>query len=207
MVDKQKNTEDKILIAAKEVFIQKGLDGARMQEIADTAGINKALLHYYYRTKDKLFDKVFKAAFSLFIPKIREAITENSDLFEFIKLFVHSYIDLINKNQFIPGFIIGELRRNPDRVVTIFSETIGSDRIELLKQVQIIVDNHVIKGLIKPIKPIHLLVNMIALCVFPVIAKPIIEGVLLNSEMDDYNSFMSERKKVVVDFIINSIRI
>lgn len=48
---------------------------------------------------------------------------------------------------------------------------------------------------------------MIALCVFPVIAKPIIEGVLLNSEMDDYNSFMSERKKVVVDFIINSIRI
>ena len=61
------NTEEKILKAAEEVFVQKGLDGARMQEIADKAGINKSLLHYYYRTKDKLFSKVFKIISHIFL--------------------------------------------------------------------------------------------------------------------------------------------
>ncbi|MCK5169531.1 MAG: helix-turn-helix transcriptional regulator, partial [Bacteroidales bacterium] len=68
MVNQQKDTEQKIMDAAKEVFQQKGMTGARMQEIADKAGINKALLHYYYRTKEKLFEKVFEIAFSIFIP-------------------------------------------------------------------------------------------------------------------------------------------
>ena len=70
MTEHEINTEQKILDAAKEVFQHKGLTGARMQEIADKAGINKALLHYYYRTKDKLFEKVFEYAFSLFIPSV-----------------------------------------------------------------------------------------------------------------------------------------
>ena len=206
MVDKQKNTEEKILKAAEEVFVKKGLDGARMQEIADTAGINKALLHYYYRTKEKLFEKVFKTAFSLFVPRIQKAITKQTNLFEFIEIFASSYIDLLGKNQFIPGFVMGELRRNPNWVVSIFKDTIGSDRVNLLSQLREIIEDHVEKGLIRPIEPIHLLVNIVALCIFPIIAKPIIQGVMMD-ENTDYSKFTKERKKHVIDFIINSIKI
>ena len=72
---KEKNTEDKIVDAAKKVFIQKGMDGARMQQIADEAGINKALLHYYFRTKNKLFEKVFSIVFKMAIKFVGETIT------------------------------------------------------------------------------------------------------------------------------------
>ena len=108
VVDKE-NTEKKILEAAKEVFIEKGNDGARMQEIADKAGINKSLLHYYYRTKEKLFESVFKFAFSQFAPKVLNAFDGDEDFFKQLEKFISIYIDIISKNAFIPMFILNEV--------------------------------------------------------------------------------------------------
>ena len=82
MSEAEQNTEQKILDAAKEVFQKKGMTGARMQEIADKAGINKALLHYYYRTKEKLFEKAFEAAFSLFYPKVKKMLISDKTVLE-----------------------------------------------------------------------------------------------------------------------------
>jgi len=72
---KEQNTEDRIVDAAKTVFINKGMDGARMQEIANEAGINKALLHYYFRTKNKLFEKVFSLVFGDVLHVVEQAVT------------------------------------------------------------------------------------------------------------------------------------
>ncbi|HEX2898201.1 MAG TPA: helix-turn-helix domain-containing protein, partial [Bacteroidia bacterium] len=65
LVSEKENTEFRILEAARHIFQQKGFDGARMQEIADTAQINKGLLHYYFKSKDALFHKVFGIAFDV----------------------------------------------------------------------------------------------------------------------------------------------
>lgn len=111
MVADKENTEEKILEAAKEVFIEKGNDGARMQEIADKAGINKSLLHYYYRTKEKLFESVFKFAFSQFAPKFLNTFNTGEDFFTQLRKFIDIYIDLISKNSFIPMFILNEVNR------------------------------------------------------------------------------------------------
>ena len=112
--DKSENTEIEILNAAKEIFQQKGMDGARMQEIADKAKINKALLHYYFRSKQLLFEAVFKNAFALLAPQLNNILNDDSNLFEKIIKFTDSYIAFVTKHPYLPNFVIQELNKNPE---------------------------------------------------------------------------------------------
>ncbi len=207
MSEEEQNTEQKILNAAKEVFQKKGMTGARMQEIADTAGINKALLHYYYRTKEKLFEKAFEAAFYLFYPKIKKMFISDKTVFEKIKFFIYSYIGVLRNHPYIPGFIINEINRNPQILVKIFEKNIEfkNDNVLVIFQKQI--DDEVEKGIIRPVDVKNLMVNIIGLCVFPVIAKPIIQGVLFSDDKKEFDSFISKREELVVDFVINALKI
>ncbi len=91
-------TERQILEAAKKVFGRKGMDGARMQEIADEAGLNKALLHYYFRNKERLFQEVIREVFSSFFPRIMTVMSLEGMAFEEkIRTFVNEYLDLIER--------------------------------------------------------------------------------------------------------------
>ena len=100
-------TEKLIMEAAKKIFGRKGLDGARMQEIADEAGINKALVHYYFRSKEKLFEAVVNETFLSFFPKVLSLMSNPSiSLFKKIESFVNLYISLIQENPHIPGFMV-----------------------------------------------------------------------------------------------------
>ena len=130
-MEKDRNTEGIVLAAAKKVFILKGMDGARMQEIADEAGINKSLLHYYFRSKEKLFEEIFKDTFAKFIPKIDVLLSSNKSLEDKIKEFVKEYLELLQKNPHLPQFILQELNRNPDRLVELMSLA-GIKKVNLL---------------------------------------------------------------------------
>jgi TetR/AcrR family transcriptional regulator len=114
---KDKNTEEQILDAAKNVFQSKGMDGSRMQEIADKAGINKAMLHYYYRSKYLLFEAVFKNAFSLLAPQLNTILNDDSSLEDKIKNFTTDYTTFMMKHPYLPNFIIQELNRNEDFIL------------------------------------------------------------------------------------------
>jgi AcrR family transcriptional regulator len=195
------NTELKILEAAKKVFTLKGMGGARMQEIADEAGINKALLHYYYRSKDKLFEAVFKDAFLKMVPNIVNLLTQDMPLFDKIELFVDKYIDLFLENPFIPGFVIQELSQNPQRIVKLISGT-GIQPQAFIKQI----DEEIKKGRIKPLNPQHLIVNLLALCIFPFVAAPILKGLIFGQDDKIYAEFIQQRKTEIPQFIINSIK-
>ncbi len=196
------NTEEKIIRAAKKVFMQHGMAGARMQCIADEAGINKALLHYYFRSKEKLFIIVFQKAVQEAIPQIIKVFNTEAHLFEKIRVFVREYLDFISENPYLPMFIMHELSSRPEHLKKLLS-SVKVDNSFIFNDIQKEVD----KGTIKPIKPIHLLVNIISLCVFPVVAKPMItEFFIPNSDYDNYAQFLEERKEVVADFVINSIK-
>lgn len=201
MTEQNQNTETRILEAAKEIFIKKGMDGSRMQEIADEAGINKSLLHYYYRSKDKLFEAVFKIAIITFAPKLFKNLNKDLPFFTKIELFVEDYISLINKNPHIPGFIIHELGRNPKGLVGML-QNLDIDLSGIKQQIS----NEVEAGNIIPIKPEQLIVNIIALCIFPIGAKPIIQYIFFEDNKKEYNKFIEVRKKEVSQFIINAIR-
>jgi len=201
MSQKDLNTEQKILEAAKSIFITKGMEGARMQEIADEARINKALLHYYYRTKDKLFEAVFKDAFNKLVPNIITLLNSDIPLFDKIELFAQNYIDIFIENPFVPGFVLHEINRNPQRIVDLIAN-IGIDPGLFINQVNREIEN----GTIEPTDPYQLIVNMLAMCIFPFAATPIIRNIIFNNDNETFKQFLISRRTEVPAFIINSIK-
>jgi len=116
MAENDKQTEEKIFEAATEVFVEKGMDGTRMQHIADRAGINKSLLHYYYRTKDRLFEAVFEKIADQMFRKFAPVFDETLSLEEKIRFFYREHIEFLKKNPRLPSFVLNEINRNPERI-------------------------------------------------------------------------------------------
>ena len=201
-MEKDKSTEQKILDAAREVFVRKGLHGSRMQEIADQAGINKAMLHYYFRSKDQLFAAIFDEALSRLIPRAKEIITSDEDLYSKIEQFVDHYITTIMLNPLMPLFVLNELNQHPQQFVQEMFKKMKPDLTPFFKQV----NEEIQAGRIRPVHPMHLMVNILAMCIFPFVAKPMIQE-LSGIEGDMYSEFLEARKKQVPQFIINAIKL
>jgi AcrR family transcriptional regulator len=198
---KDKTTESQILDAAEQVFQAKGMYGARMQEIADKAGINKAMVHYYYRNKQLLFEAVFAKAFSLLAPQLNAILNDGSTIEDKIRNFTSNYISFMVKHPYLPGFVIQELNRNPNFILKI-QENKAFPNIEKFKKQ---VKNEIEKGWIKPIDAEQLFINILALNLFPFVAKPIIKA-FTNTNDDTFEQLMDARKTEVANFIINSIK-
>jgi len=203
MSDKKKDTtEGQILEAAKNVFQQKGMDGARMQEIANEAGINKALLHYYYRSKELLFEAVFKNAFSLLAPQLNGILNDDSSIEDKIRNFTLNYLTFMNKHPYLPKFLIHEINRNPNFIFKMKDITGFPNLDKFKKQVA----NEVETGTIKCIKAEQLFINIMALNIFPFVATPLIQA-FANIDDQVFKQLMEERKTEVADFIIQSIKV
>lgn len=200
-VNKDQSTEQKILAAAKEVFIEQGLAGARMQDIADRAGINKALLHYYFRSKEKLFEMVFQEAALKFLPRVSILFESKEPLFDKIRVFVSNYITLMMENPFIPLFVLNEVHKNPED----FINRIWGGKPPPIKEFAEHVQREIEAGHIKPIKPVQLVMNIVSLCIFPFVGRPVVRGVF-KLEHKQFMQLMEERKTHVAEFVIDSIK-
>ncbi len=201
MNETHRDTEGIILEAANKVFIRNGFEGTSMQQIADEAGINKALLHYYFRSKDKLFESVFVTAFSKITPIMMELMQSGNDFFEKISLFISQYMDILQTYPQIPLFIMHELKRNPDHMVDIVKGSGINPQMFFA-----MVEAEINKGTIRKIEPIHLLVNILAMCIFTFAAQPMILGIICRNDKDKFEAFLHTRKEEITQFIINAIR-
>jgi AcrR family transcriptional regulator len=201
MTQEETNTEEKILEAAKNVFLKKGMAGSRMQEIADEANINKSLLHYYYRSKEKLFLAVFRFAVKQFIPGIRNIILSDQPIVKKIEMFVNTYIEMLFQHPFVPIFIIQEIQRDPDVLSGALMEA-GVDPQEILQVFYDAID----RGEIRPINPLEIMLNMLSLCIFPFAAKPVMQRVFFENNEEAYMQFLEKRKKTVTEFMIKAIK-
>lgn len=196
------NAEQKILTAARNVFIRKGFAGARMQEIADEAGINKALLHYYFRSKEKLFEVIFKESFGKLLPELADIFQQPGSVFEKIERFTEAYISIVMEHPFIPVFVLSEIHRNPDE----FFETYI--RPELAGNIQTIAQQFAVaaqQGIIRPIDPRQLMMNVMSLCVFPFVARPMLQRMMHVNDAA-FMQLINERKTAVSQFIIQAIK-
>ncbi|MDA3780482.1 MAG: TetR/AcrR family transcriptional regulator [Bacteroidales bacterium] len=193
----KKTTQEKILIAARKLFTQKGMSGTRMQEIADEAEINKALLHYYFRSKDILFESIFIEAFSQLFPKLKILSDKKKSLEEKIKTFVCEYFKVLQSNPFLPLFILQEIQRDPENLYKKI-KTAGFDSKLILENLQ--------SGLDIPLSQVrNLMINVIGLCVFPFAAKPLLNQVFFENNNDYFDNFIEERKKNLPEFIMNCL--
>ena len=189
MDGKGRETKEKILSAAFSVFLKNGKAGTRMQEIADEAGVNKALLHYYFRSKDKIYLAVLKDVVQKIIMKIVENIDLSLDFQQIINNLIHTQINKIKENKQVFQFIMGEVWMNPDEVKAVFKETIKIlDRSALLVIMERI-NEAVLRKEIRKIDPFQLIINIFSLDIFFAIISPI---------LFDITDF-SEKKRMVIE--------
>ncbi|MGD9707753.1 MAG: TetR/AcrR family transcriptional regulator [Candidatus Delongbacteria bacterium] len=203
MVEKNiENTEEKIIEAANSVFEKKGYDGAKMQEIADKAGINKALLHYYFRSKDKLFEMIFAMAFNRLAKEMDFLFDADMSLEDKITVFVDKHADFLSKNRHLPLFIVNEVNRRPEMFVNIFSKLYEKE--DRLKKILAQIEKEKKAGRLKDVDLRQVMINLISMNVFPFAAKPLVKGLFRMNEAE-FEKFIQDRKKIVTETIINSI--
>ena len=203
MTENDKQTEEKIFEAATDVFVDKGMDGARMQDIASHAGINKALLHYYYRTKDQLFNAVFEMIAARVLKKFAPVFDENLSLEAKIRFFYKEHITFLQENPKLPAFVLNEINRNPDRIKKLL-KNIHFESLwqQLYNQHKKELEKYNITEETMP----QLLVSIASLSVFPFAARGIIEGILEKVGID-FDDYIEKRKDFAADFVIRALQV
>lgn len=204
------DTEQRILDAAHAVFVRRGSAGARTQEIAAEAGVNKALLHYYFRSKDRLAEAVFRRAASQLLPVAIGVLSSELELEQKVERVVDLYMDQLLKSPYLPGYILSELAHHPERVRQLFAEMSGGiqpDHIKrrVLATLKAQIDERVRAGTMAPITPDQFLINLMSLCVFPFAARPMFMAVL---DLDEkgFERMIERRRKQLPGFFLRGLR-
>lgn len=186
--EKELSTEEKIKAAARKVFAQKGYAATRTRDIAEAAGINLALLNYYFRSKQKLFDGIMLEKLQAFFGKIAPIFIDTSTTLETkIETFVSHYTDMLIKNPELPLFVLSEIRTHPQHFAQITNVNQLFNASSFVTQ---------LREKRPDIHPLHFLMSMLGMTVFPFIAMPMLKSVAsLNDET--YIAMMEERKKYI----------
>ncbi len=204
-MEKDISTEKKIKEAARKVFHEKGYGQARTRDIADEAGINLALLNYYFRSKEKLFDIIMEESlieiFSVIIDIVND---ESTSLDRKIDIVVNGYIDSLLVNPNLPLFVLSEIQANPEKLM----KKVGVPKSMILnsyfyKQMQ---DQLDLKD-IKDFTPLHIFINLVSMTVFPIVGKPLLMALHHPMNEDMYITFMNERRIFVPMWIKGMLKI
>lgn len=199
-------TEVQIFEAALKAFAHRGRDGARMQEIADAAGINKAMLHYYFRSKDRLYEEVVGYVMRRFLGAFGEAMREAETFGDTLRVFVEMYIDIIGRNPDVFRLIAHEnlaggqvMGRHIRRVV----ETVEIAPPRLLARR---IAEAVERGEIRPVDPTQMLLTIVSACIMPFLVRPLVNGFNPDA-VRDWDAFMEARKQHVFETLYDGLRV
>lgn len=185
---KDHSTEEKILVAARKVFTKKGYAATRTRDIAEESGINLALLNYYFKSKELLFEAVMIEKIAMLFGQLMPVLLETElSLNKKIELLVDRYIDMLLENPDLPVFVMSELRNHPDRFLEKMPVDVILRESHFIRQIQ---DKHPDQN------PIHYLMNILGMVIFPFVMKPVFAKI---SKTDDkgFKTLMKERKKLI----------
>jgi TetR/AcrR family transcriptional regulator len=203
------DTQDRILDAAHAVFVRRGTAGARMQEVADEAGVNKALLHYYFRSKDRLAQAVFRRAFQTLLPGVLEILLSEASLEEKVRRVVRFEMEKLAENPFLPGYVLSELTHQPERVHQLFESVVGT-RVEHMGQAMLShlgrqLEAEAEAGRMRAIPAEQFVLNLFSLVIFPFAARPLM-GAVMGVDEEGFGALMERRKETLPEFILNALR-
>ena len=202
------DAEQRILQAARRVFVRRGTGGARMGEIAAEAGVNQALLHYYFRSKDRLAQAVFRDAAARLLPAVVQLLGSDASIEAKVEGFVHLYIDSVRESPFLPGYVLAELHHHPERLRAL-QEAAGVEPARvagaLLARLGAQLAARAAEGTLRPIAPQQFVLNLIALTVFPFVARPVLE-LALGFDDAAFGRFLDERRAELPGLILAALR-
>lgn len=202
----EQSVESKIIEAARQVFYGNGYNGASMRDIARKAGVNYALLHYYFKRKDNLFEIVFTEAFAMLFRQLREALASEANLFDKIKWMVAGYVRAAQQYPLLPGFMMNEVAVNPQLMLPVLKKyKAGNQVIHLFDRFYAEIEEAYGCGLIKKVNPKDLCTDILSLSLFPFIAKGCLAELIYEGE-ESFNRMIEQRIEHVAGVIIDSIR-
>ena len=199
-----KNTEQTILEAAEKIFLDKGYVATKTTEIAQEAGINHAMLHYYFRTKENLFNKIFENKVQYFLSSFSTAFSQELPLREKIKLGVETHFDFIGTNPKLPMFIMREIASSKEKrksILQFVQQDIIPKALITLNELAQTIKDEVEKGNIQPADPVDLILNIASLNVFAYITGQ----VFFDTNETSLKAYLEQRKKNNVEVILKSM--
>jgi TetR/AcrR family transcriptional regulator len=195
-------TRERILAAAHRVFLRSGTAKARTVDIAEEAGVNKALLHYYFSTKAKLADAVFAASIAQLIPRVFAILGDtNTSLEHKVREVVREQIEFHGARPYLAAYVVSEMHTEPERLHPLLAARGRAPLATLAAQL----DAEAAAGRIRAISAESFVINLIALVVFPFIARPMLDA-LLGLDAERFPAFLEERKRTLPDFFLASLR-
>jgi TetR/AcrR family transcriptional regulator len=202
-------TEQRILDAAHQVFLRRGTSGTRTQEIAKEAGVNPALLHYYFRSKARLAQAVFERAAMQLLPAVIAILGSDAELEQKVEQVIDVELRQLAKTPYLPGYILSELAHHPERAAQLFSAATGTTPSEVgsrvFKVLRAQIDQRVKAGRMHPIAPEQFAINLLALCVFPFAARPMVMA-LVGLDEAGFTRFIERRRRELAPFFMRALR-
>lgn len=199
------STEEKILAAAEKEFLTKGYAGARTTVIAENAGVTHAMLHYYFRTKDNLFDKIIESKIGTLRDIMLESVGDPSiPLFEKLKMVIEHHLDFIAENPDLPKFMINEVFSNPEKLPIVLDKMRPHMPL-IVESLQRQLDEYARKGLCRKTDARMLILDIVSLNIFPFMAMPMANP-LMNNAMSDSRAFIERRKQENVETIMRKLK-
>jgi TetR/AcrR family transcriptional regulator len=202
-------TEERILAAARTVIIRRGTSGARMREIAEEAGVNPALLHYYFRSKDRLAEAVFQQAARRLFPPVIALLGSDDPLETKVERVVEHELRVLMENPFLPGYVLAELNQHPERARHLVEALMGT-RVEgfapqVFARLAAQIDERVAAGTMRPISADQFVMNLLSLCVFPFAARPMFCAVL-QLDADGFAAMIERRRMALAPFFLAALK-
>lgn len=203
------DTKERIMEAAHDVFLRRGTAGARMQEIADVADVNKALLHYHFDDKATLSEAVFLRAARGFLPRVLEVLRSGSPVEEKVRRVVQIELDHLLEHPFVPGYFLTEIHSRPERARSLMSAVAGEPAGEFVPEVVETLDRQLrdgaSEGRLRAVEPEQFVVNLIALCIFPFAAAPMLRP-MFGWDDADFRAFIERRKELLPELFLAGLR-
>ena len=198
-----KNKKQQILNAAEFEFLTNGYEATKTTQIAKRAGVTHAMLHYYYQSKENLFNKIFEDKIeTLKAPIVALAQNKDIDLQDRIREIIELHFDFLKTHPDLPHFLINEMRSNP-QLIKILREKVGDTLRETFATIQTEIDEYVAKGIMKPISAFDLFLDIVSLNVFTFISLPIFRPIAYDEEKEQ--QLIENRKKEIIQTINHRI--
>jgi len=195
-------TRERILDGADRVFTRKGTAGSRTQEIAAEAGVNKALVHYYFGTKAALADAVFVRALGALIPRIFGILADpGRTIEEKVPAIVREQIDFHSAHPYIAGYMVSELHADPGRMSRLMAGH-GKVPLDVLRRQ---LQEGARAGKLRRISPEQFVASMMGLLIFPFAIRPALCH-LLDLDAGRWRAFLEERRRMLPDFVMAGLR-
>ena len=203
------DTERRILDAAHDVFLRSGTAGARMQDIAREAGVNQALLHYYFRSKDRLAEAVFRRAAQRLLPPVVQVLGSDLPLEEKVRRVIRHELEQLSRAPYLPGYVISELNHHPERSAQLVGALTGMGIHGIAPQVRDVVARQIEErlraGTMRPIAATDFIINLVSLCIFPFAARAMITTIF-QWDAAEWARFIERRQAELPEFFLEALR-